>query len=189
MKHIIFIAIFVSAIFMLSTLDDRQEKTEQSVVVDKVFTDEKKVVESFFKENPSFITYTESKTAIFKRKIDKKNFALPFYTSTAEIEVTYSLEYSVGYEFQNVTIREDENNIYLTLDNPKILNRPAVHLLNYQVKDGGFLIDESLEVANLQQEITKQKVDEPIKIVYSENVLRKFLKTFVKKEIHILYRK
>ena len=167
------------------------ETTERGILVTKKTVDYVTVINTAIAQKASFITLTVASNRIRDRKLKASINYTPLPSSTALIRVGYDVEYAIGYKFKpgRFSVTGGAQGLVVTLDRPAFVARPSVKLKSYKVIESGFLIDEKTALLELQQGILpiEQKraarvLDRPDVIPRSEQVLRGFLQSVVRRE-------
>ena len=115
-----------------------------------------------------------------------------FLSSEATVSVTYSVEYSVGFDLgpNDFAISGDKNRITVTLrKNPGLVPSPSVNIRSHDIIGKGVFTDEKGAIIAIQQrllEVARKQaeaiVKDPAVIALSEKRLGAFLLDFMGKQ-------
>lgn len=160
------------------------ESTDNGLVVRRRLIDYQAVIKEAVAQKASFLTMTLSRDIVRDQDLKTSIKYTPFPDSTARIRVKYHVEYPIGYVLapDKFRVDGDENGLVITLHRPRLIARPSVKLLSYDVLESGVLIDEKTALLKLQQRIqpeaerlAKAVLRRPDVIPVSERALRGFL--------------
>ena len=112
----------------------------------------------------------------------------------ATVMVTYTVEYSVGYDLQptNFSVAAEHGGIVIRLKKPELVASPAVKIVSSQVLGTGLGIDEKGALIELQQQLPEIALakgkdipnDEAV-IALCEKKLGEFLQDFLAKQPNV----
>ena len=167
------------------------ETTKREIVVTKKTVDYETVLEMAIAEKSALVTLTVSADRLRNRKMETSINYTPLPSSTALVRVGYNVEYTIGYVFKpgRFSVRGGVQGLVVTLARPSFVARPSVKLKSYKIIESGFLIDEKTALLELQQHIlpveerrASQMLARPDVLPRSEQVLRGFLQSVVRRE-------
>ena len=169
------------------TMEKTGETDDGGVMVRRKTIDWQVIVREAMAAKAAFLTMTLSRDIVRDQDLRTSIRYTPFPDSTARIRVKYHVEYPIGYVFGKFTVTGGDGGLVITLHKPRLIARPSVKLLSYEVLDSGLLIDEKTALLALQQQIqpeaerlAKAVLRRPDVIPVSEAELRGFLTPILK---------
>jgi len=166
------------------TMRQTGESTNNGLLVRRRLIDYQTVIREAVAQKASFLTMTLSRDIVRDQDLKTSIRFTPFPDSTARIRVKYHVEYPIGYVLApgKFRVTGDEDGLVITLHKPRLIARPSVKLLSYDVLESGVLIDEKTALLDLQQRIqpeaeklAKAVLRRPDVVPVSERSLRAFL--------------
>ncbi len=167
------------------------ETDDGGVIVRKRTVDYQSIIKEAVSERAAFLTLTQSDDIIRDQHISKSIRYTPFPASTALVRVKYHVEFPIGYALSpgKFLVSGDQDALVITLHRPRLIARPSVRLLSYEVVESGILIDEKAALLELQQRIepeteklARAALRRPDILPRSERVLRGFLQSVLKRQ-------
>ncbi|WP_271299199.1 hypothetical protein [Sphingomonas sp. CV7422] len=173
------------------TMRQTGESTNDGLLVRRRLIDYQSVIKEAVAQRASFLTLTLSRDIVRDQDLKTSIRFTPFPASTARIRVKYHVEYPIGYVLApgKFRVAGGEDGLVITLHKPRLIARPSVKLLSYDVLESGVLIDEKTALLELQQRIqpeaerlAKAVLRRPDVLPVSERALRGFLKTILERQ-------
>lgn len=174
-----------------TTTQPRGETTKNGPFTQKKIIDYQAIIKEAVAEKAAFLTLTLSDDIVRDQHISKSITFSPFPDSTALVRVKYHVEFPIGYVLSpgKFLVSGDRDGLVVTLHRPRLIARPSVKLLSYDVIESGILIDEKAALLELQQRIqpeteklAKAALRRPDILPVSERSLRRFLQAFLKQQ-------
>ncbi|MEA1084215.1 hypothetical protein SFC76_08065 [Sphingomonas sp. CD22] len=137
------------------TMRQTGESTNDGLFVRRRTIDYQTVVREAVAEKASFLTMTLSGDIVRDQDLKTSIKFTPFPDSTARIRVKYHVEYPIGYVLApgKFRVTGGADALVITLHRPRLIARPSVKLLAYDILESGVLIDEKVALLDLQQRI------------------------------------
>ncbi len=173
------------------TLQSDGVTVDDGLLIKKKTIDYQAIIKEALAQKASFLTTTVSRDVVRDRRLEKAIKYTPFPASTARVRVKYHVEYPIGYVLSPGTFKVSggEDGLVMTLHRPRLIARPSVKLLSYDILEGGILIDEKVALLELQQLIQPQAersakavLERPAILPASERALRGFLQPFLRNQ-------
>ena len=174
-----------------TTLQPTGESDDHGLIVRTKTIDYQAIIKEAVATKAAFLTLTLSDDLIRHQHLSKSIEFTPFPASTAEVRVKYHVEFPIGYLLSpgKFSVSGGKEGLVITLHRPRLIARPSVRLLSYDVVESGILIDEKTALLELQQRIqpeseklAKAALLRPDILPVSENALRGFLQPFLKQQ-------
>ena len=167
------------------------EATDNGIIIKRRTIDYEAVIKSALVQEASFLTLTEKRDLIRDRHIATSIRFTPFPASHAMVRVRYHAEWPIGYLLKPGKFRVSGGaaGVVITLHRPRLIARPSVRIVSYEVLESGILVDEKLALLELQKRLqpeAEKRAAEilalPSVIPRSERALRGFLEPILKQQ-------
>jgi hypothetical protein len=173
------------------TTEQMGESNDGGLIVRRSKIDYQAIIKEAVTEKASFLTMLLAGDIVRDQNLKTSIRYTPLPDSTARIRVKYHVEYPIGYVLSPGKFRVSggADGLVITLHKPRLIARPSVKLLSYDVLESGVLIDEKVALLDLQQRIqpeaerlAKAVLRRPDVIPISEKKLRGFLTPILKQQ-------
>jgi len=131
------------------------EATNDGWVVRQRTVDYEAVVRSALEERASLIVLTLKGDVIRDQRLESSIHYTPLPVSTARVRVKYHVEYPIGFPLGSgdFSVSSEGGALVVHVRRPRLVARPSVRLLGYDVLESGILVDEKTAIIELQRRI------------------------------------
>ena len=166
------------------TMTREGEAVQTGLVFKRRTVDYETVVHEALTERLSLITVTLKGDRVRDQHIEGSIRYSPFPTSRARVRVKYHVEYSFGFPLEpgDFSVAREDGDLLVTVRRPRMVAKPSVKLLAYEVLESGILVDERTAIIELQRRIQpeaerrgRELAARPSVATSSERALRRFL--------------
>lgn len=155
------------------------------------YVDYMSITKTAITERMKFLAAKVDRDAVQIQHLQKSFLKLK---SDATVMVTYTVEYSVGYDLrpENFSVSAENGSIVVKLKRPELVAAPAVRIVSSEVVGTGLMIDEKTALIELQQKLPDialakgQNIpkDEAV-VALCEKKLSEFLHDFLAKQPNV----
>ncbi len=137
------------------TMTREGETVQIGLVVKRRTVDYETVIREALEERLSLITVTLKGDRLRDQHIAKSIRYTPLPTSRARVRVKYHVEYAFGFPLEagDFTVAREGGDLLVTVRRPRMVAKPSVKLLAYEVLESGILVDEKTAIIELQRRI------------------------------------